>query len=251
MRTLYREHKYYCGGYLDVQIYPVYKKQGGRSKKAKPTSEVQAKLNADNAARHLTRLLNKNFTPRDLALHLTYLPENLPANDEQAKKDVQNFIRRVKRYYKKLEISDFKYIWVTEKSSKGRYHHHVVFTGGGDRTEIEKIWGKGYANSKALQFGEKGLEGLAHYITKKPIFYKRWSGSRNLKKPLERTNDYKISGKQAAKFKNSGSGKHEFESMYKGYILSDFAAKFNNVNNGIYIYAQLRKIQDSKHKQKE
>ena len=38
MRCLYRERRYVCGDYLEVDIYPVFRKQGGRKQKAKPTS---------------------------------------------------------------------------------------------------------------------------------------------------------------------------------------------------------------------
>ena len=71
MRCLYRERRYYCGDYLEVDIFPVFKKQNGRGKKAKPTSEVQAKLNQHNAEQKLIRILNENFTLDDIEIHLT------------------------------------------------------------------------------------------------------------------------------------------------------------------------------------
>ena len=47
----YRETKYYCGDFLDVDVFPVFKKQGQRGKRHKPTSEVQTKLNESNSVR--------------------------------------------------------------------------------------------------------------------------------------------------------------------------------------------------------
>ena len=54
MRTLYREKRWFCGDYLEVDIYPVFKMQAGRSHGAKSTAE-----------RKLVRLLNTNFTSND------------------------------------------------------------------------------------------------------------------------------------------------------------------------------------------
>ena len=101
MRCLYREKKYICGDYLEVDIYPVYKYQRSRSKKAKPTSEVQKKLNQRNAERKLIRLLNTNFTKHDIRFDLTYDADHYPSSPEEAQKECQNFLRRVKYARKK------------------------------------------------------------------------------------------------------------------------------------------------------
>ena len=53
MRRLYRERRYVCGDYLEVDIFPVFKKQAGRGMRAKPTSETQARLNEHNAEQQL------------------------------------------------------------------------------------------------------------------------------------------------------------------------------------------------------
>jgi hypothetical protein len=240
MRCHYREHIFICGDFLDIQVFPVYRKQGKRRKRAKPTSEVQEKLNHDNAAKKLTRLLHANFTGNDYEIHLTYEDGKIPADDDEFKKDFQNFLKRLKRYYKNLGISEIKYVWVAEKSSTGRCHHHVTFTGGGDRTVIEKLWGKGYANTKSLQFTEKGLAGLAHYISKKPVFFKRWSGSRNLTKPVERINNSKYTRKEAEELADK-HGDLKLERLYPDYRIGDMKAFENQVNRGIYISARLYK----------
>lgn len=52
--------------------------------------------------------------------------------------------------------------------------------------------GRGYANSKRLQFSDEGVSGLTHYITKDDASYKRWSGSRNLVQPEAATSDGKL-----------------------------------------------------------
>lgn len=83
MRCLYREKKYQCGEYLEIDIFPIFEKQRGRSRKRKPTSEVQKRLNQHNAERKLIRLLNTNFTKRDIRFDLTYDKEHLNISAEQ------------------------------------------------------------------------------------------------------------------------------------------------------------------------
>lgn len=41
MRCLYREKIHKCGEFLEVDIFPVFEYQRGRSKKRKPTTETQ------------------------------------------------------------------------------------------------------------------------------------------------------------------------------------------------------------------
>jgi hypothetical protein len=130
MRCWYREKTYKCGDYKEVYVYPVYaetKASGVRRKKAKPTSEAQARLNKRISENNLIRLLNANFTKYDLAFDLTYRTGEEPKDKEQAERDVANFLRRVKRYRKKQGLPPLKYIGVIERGSKsGRYHHHLV-----------------------------------------------------------------------------------------------------------------------------
>ena len=98
MRSWYRETRYECGDYMEVNIYPVYTKAPCRRKKAKPTSETQQKLNDIYAESKLIRIANANFTDHDLKVELTYSKEHLPQTDEEAARELRNFLRRVKRY---------------------------------------------------------------------------------------------------------------------------------------------------------
>lgn len=99
MRCLYRE-KNTIAVNISRDIFPVFEYQRGRSRKRKPTTEMQKKLNQRNAERKLIRLLNTNFTKHDIRFDLTYSPENEPPTPEDAQRQLQNFLRRVKRYRK-------------------------------------------------------------------------------------------------------------------------------------------------------
>lgn len=246
MRVAYRETRYICGDYMDVDIYPVFRRQAGRGKKAKPTSEVQEKLNARNAERALVRLLHTNFTKRDYEIHLTYRDADLPKSEEEAKKRVDNFIRRAKRRFEKsFHGKDLRYIIVDEggaEEGQGRFHHHVTISGGIDRTELEELWGHGYANCRQLQFTEDGVAGLARYITKgkKAAGRRRWRASKNLKKPEKKERDGRISKKTVKEFvKDQSLGRRIFEGMYEGYYLAQAKGFENEVNGGYYAQLSL------------
>ena len=176
MRTVYREKKYTCGEYLDVFIYPVFetgKHRGGKRAKRKPSTEAQKKLNQRHREEKLVRLLHANFTPEDLEIHLTYKGKQ-PESDEEAARNLRNYIRRIQRLRKKMGLPPLKYIAVTERGKRGgRYHHHITINGGIDRDTLESMWEHGYANSRRLQFTEDGLAGLGHYIVKSPVGKRR------------------------------------------------------------------------------
>lgn len=250
MRCLYRERRYECGNYLEVYIFPVFKKQNGRGRRGKPTSAAQAKLNEINAERLLIRLLNANFTDEDYEIHLTYADGNLPEDDDRARRDVQNFLRRVKYARKKQNLPELKYVSVTEGGiGDTRYHHHITLSGGLTREELESLWPYGYANSRKLKFNERGIEGLALYITKQfrskkneMLFRKRWNCSKNLVRPEPIDRDGKISHQKAEELTNVGAdGAREYERMYPGYTFTDVKPFYNDVNGGYYLAVKMRR----------
>ena len=244
MRTVYREKKYTCGEYLDVYIYPVFetgKLGGGKRAKKKPSTEAQKKLNQRHREEKLVRLLHANFTPEDLEIHLTYKGEQ-PGSDEEAARNLRNYIRRIQRLRKKMGLPPLKYIAVTERGKRGgRYHHHITVNGGIDRDTLESMWEYGYANSRRLQFTEDGLAGLGNYIVKSPVGGKAWTASKNLVDPEPRTRDGRISGNKAReldKSLESGEKFAKFESLYPGYLMSAAEAFHNDVNGGCYLVAR-------------
>lgn len=247
VQKYYREKKYICGDYMDIQIFPVYPAPRCRKERRKPTSEIQEKLNFENAKRQLLRLLRTNLKPGDIFLTLTYTEKNITDDVERAKKDIQNFFRRLKRLYKKVQES-LKYIWIMERARKtGRIHFHVFMSGGVDRTEIEKTWGLGWANSRSLVFDQTGLAGLVYYVLKDaPLLYRRWSCSKNMKKPVERKNDSRISAARAKKLHDAAMYIDEFRKIYPEYEkllgeyeISEISSQQNSINGDYYIFVSL------------
>jgi hypothetical protein len=141
MSMHYREKQTISKEFVEVEIYPVWSvRPGQRRAKAKPTNEMQEVLNAKNSAKKLGRLLNCNFGKDDLEVHLTY--ESQPESEDRAKRDFNNYMRRVKRIRERTGLAEVKYIVVMESSSTGMIHFHVTMSGGIDRDLLESSWGK-------------------------------------------------------------------------------------------------------------
>ncbi|MGL5084946.1 MAG: rolling circle replication-associated protein, partial [Clostridium sp.] len=213
-------------------------------KKEKESMKKQKNLNDKNAKKHLIRLLNTNFTDKDLSVTLTYDKENLPGAEEEARKDVANYLRRIKTYRKKQGMEDLKYIAVVEYKEAGegkktiRLHHHIVISGM-DRDLAEQLWKKGRANADRLKADEFGYEGLARYISKDPKGNKRWTQSRNLKQPIIKVNDYKYSGRKV--YEIARGDKDILINNYTDYLLNDYRQEVNDITAGIHINIKMRK----------
>ena len=232
MRTQIREVKYKSSQYMRVLLYPVRSKggrrPGRRRSRGKPTSAIQAALNARNAARLLSDLIHLNFTPDDCAIHPTYADGFMPSTDEEAQKKITNYIRRVRRVYIKKNGSSegFKYIYVTEKTKKGRFHHHLIFSAPGvTYREMIECWGMGRCNPRPLEFNENGLLGLSHYMVKDPVGSRRWGCSKGLVRPVPRENDTRVSQKDAARLCSENPDLTSIaEKYYPGFTISDVSA---------------------------
>ena len=266
MRRKYREKIYRCGDYLEVDIFPVFNKATGRRRgKYKPTSDMQARLNQRNAERALTRLLNANFTDRDISLTLTFRDEYLPETYEEAEKCVKNFLRRLKRLRKKQGLPELKYVVIP---GAGRFHFHIPMSGGVDAVTLREMWQYGYANVIHFEFNENGLEGHARYIAgqfeadqyggedllslfdideetgeakeRRKKGKRRYSCSRNIVRPLAEERDGRISSARVEELATVDSGSRKaFERMYPGYAFSECRPYYNAENGGYYMHVRM------------
>ena len=217
MKTLVREKTYICGDYQYINIYPVFAPSGNRkNRRYKPTSEQQKRLNDMYAKKRLAMLLETNFQGEGYSVTLTYVNETLPLTDEQAFKNISNYIRRIKYRCKKKGVSAPCAIWCTERSKAGRYHHHMLIKCGLSRDELEALWYYGRPKADNLYFTEKGLEGLSKYLPKEPIGKQRWHRTRNFKEPDELVND-NMSNNQARTISNTNITAEEIERFYPDY----------------------------------
>lgn len=235
---------------LEVEIVRTFgtRKEARACRPPKPTSAEQRAVNDRNAKKAFARKANTNFGPEDIMVTLTYAG---PVTLEQARRDVQNYLRRIKRALKGKEL---KYMYVIEsnvdeetgESGPARVHHHIIMSGM-DRDEAERLWPYGYANARRLQLDENGISGLAHYMLKDPRGRKRWCCSKNLLEPTITTADKKISKRQVETIATETQieGKAIFEKFYPGYRLTSVEVKRSDFAAGVYIYAKMTKIPEA------
>ena len=251
-RLFTRERVYVTGPRMEVQVYPVFQPPGVRRRRARESSELQKRINERNSISMLTRIAYLNFTEKDLALHLTYR-EN-PGSIEEAERLLNNFIKKVRRRYRKLGV-EMKFIKRTERGKTGGHiHHHLFITGGMDRDELEDLWPHGRCNSRRLQFEGDGIDGLAAYIAGsgkngkngKPLrdTYRRWSCSRNCLRPEPEITDGRLdldSAEELGEAAAQGLGYNIFEQLYPGWECVSCEGIRNETNRGWYTYAVLRR----------
>ena len=235
---------YQSENYLDIQIFPAFAKACKRGKKRRPTGEMQKKLNENNSTYKLIRLANHNFKKGDYAVHLTYDDFHLPQDEESARRDIQNFIRRIKRICAKKDVV-LKYIWTAAKGKKlGRIHFHMIMSRGISDEEIQTAWGKGYAHTTYLRFAKDGIAGFSKYFKQQnKMLYRAWSASKNLERP--ENEDLKIKTDDVIGFfeEYTNSYKHPvLEQYYPGYEVVSMYADKNDIVGGIYIMARLCRV---------
>ena len=246
-RMGYRTRTIKAGPRLEVEIYPIFGRENtGRLRAAKQnmTPEAVQRNNEERSRRKLIQLIDANFDERDYHVTLTYAGTT-PAYD-QARKDVKNFLRAVKRRREQRGLDELKYVYTIEDEQDGkrkRIHIHAIMNGGISREELEQIWGQGYANADNLQPDENGLEAIARYITKQQKNRRKWARSRNLTQPKVRTSDTKVSNARvrrlAVDFPNSA--KEIMEKLFPQYTHTKTIMRFSDVVDGAYIRCVMRR----------
>lgn len=238
------------GNMVESELYPVYEKscEVPRRDKEKESKESLKNLNDKNARKQIVRLVNTNFSSKDLMVTLTYTDRTYPT-ELRAKQDMQNYIRRVKTYRKKHGLPDMKYIYVIEflepeevvRTRKIRIHHHIIMSGM-DRDAAEDLWKKGRVEAKRLQPDDFGLEGIATYLIKAKKGKKRWYSSRNLKKPKVYEAVTKVTKRKAEKMAlQPEKWKEMFERLYRDkYFMNDCEVFYSDIVGGFYLRARMR-----------
>ena len=248
-----------AGRQLDIDVYPIIKNRDvQRAMRTEAQRAAQERVNARARLRRVEGLLNANFDENDLWVTLTYRGE-CPGH-ERARKDVRNFLDRVKRLRKKRGLPELKYLGTIEcadgEGEQVRLHHHIVMSGGLDRDEVEALWHEGYAQTRRLMPDpEAGLEGMARYIVKgerahemkrKPgvTRWRTWTCSRNLTEPNVTVSRHRISRRRVERLalELPGVAKEVFEKLYPGYCFVKMDVRMAGGFPGAYIYARMRKI---------
>ena len=264
VKSIYATKEIRAGEQLEVEIYPEFlksrkgeiPKEGLKDKRR----QAQKNLNEKNSRKECVRLLNRNFNDRDIWATLTYSDDNMPESMERAYRNMKNYITRLKTIRKKMGLPALRYIYITECSEKGRWHHHIVMDGDMGLDVVEATWHMGGRNQvRRLEKDENGLSGMANYITKQKRqnggkYQKSWTPSKNLKKPKVDKNHYKfkqrdvdevVTGRQPLEDKLN----RWYEKL--GYKLYDFEVRYNIFNGRFYISARLYRLPDKFKNRKE
>ncbi len=239
-----------AGDSVEINIYPCFfnRKDVPRAGKYKESREAQKKLNQKNSQKKIIRLVNTNFHKGDLIMTFTYKDGYFPT-EERARKDMKNYVKRVRAYRKKQGLPPLKYIYVIEYVPEGedtrkvRIHHHMIMSAM-DRDMAEQLWKAGRVESRYAQPDDFGLEGFARYITKLAISkgHHRWAASKNLDKPKEYKSVTQLSRKRFADIIKSGDKASLMESLYPGKLTYlDSHTYISDEYGGFYLYSQLKR----------
>ncbi len=274
-----REKRTKSGKLLEVDFYPIFsdgRRLPSREPRVKRSTLAQAEYNKKQAVKKLIRLINVNFDENDIIMHPTYAQENAPMSEEEARRDIVNYLRRVKTKRKselkriekvlnalpegkifdsqrkelinkkKKLAEEFKYIYciekVTYKTGKragcDNWHFHLFLTGGLEREELEKMWPCGIrTNADRFQPEKYGPEAIAKYMSKDPQGTKRFSCSKNLKKPtVMKPKDTSVTVRGVSKMAQERVDDRDFwERKYKGYKFLKCYARYNEYNGHWYV----------------
>lgn len=162
-----------------------------RKKKAFATPEQIARRNAYNKMVRCRRKLRQHFRKNDLFVTLTYRREDRPADMEEAKREFAEFIRRVRKRFRRAG-HELKWICNIENGTKGAWHIHLVVNRIPDvEVIINEAWIHGIVDLRLI---DGNMAKLAPYLTKEPCTEKRiressYSSSRNLPIPEPKVKD--------------------------------------------------------------
>lgn len=252
METKYREQTYYAGNYATVSVFPVFRGGRRRCRRFKPTSEVQQRLNEQNAKERVVRLMNANFDESGAHIVLTYDWKNLPETREGMIRDFSNFVRRLKRYLAKQGV-ELKYIAAPHGEpgcldEDARLNVHAVINVQPSMEALLRIWGRGIVYMSPLYMTrETGLRGLGRYFVKH-MTWGRVMHSVGLVDPVpvEHTGRVSITetnrlGEIVNRIGASWNDAKAYEDLYPGYRVSSVRPIFNWFNKYYYLKIYLYK----------
>ncbi len=238
----YREKQIKSGNNLECIVYSIpYRQRRCRKSKKKESLPKQKNLNEKNSKDSMRRTIECNFTCRDWFATLGWTDEKRPKTEERMLKDLKNFFERLRRFLKRNNRGELKYIYVIEYDDNKKVHIHMILNNVVSIEELQKIWGEGNVDVEHLREDDLGYEWLAEYLAKDPKGKKRWVPSRNLKRPEIITNDFKFNNKKIRELVQCQGDREFIRKLYQGYTLKLFEVKFNEINSSYYINMRFKK----------
>jgi len=267
-----------AGASLEVMCHPLliqWPAGAKREAKRRRTGEKQAIINARNLERQIMRLAEGNFHHL-VAVVLTgtyeypsmdaigmmniddvwkkWQAQKLPEGVEDVRRDVRNMLGRIRRRMraKGEDGRDLKWILRIEEDDKldafglpTRYHIHMLIEAEGlSQSEIADEWRFGFTRCDRFDLVHDGAARIARYITKNKRGGRWVSHSRNLKKPVERVSDRKVSRRRLQLVAEDvrRDGRLILEKLYPGYrVQGEIQVCYSDYMPGAYIYCRMRR----------
>lgn len=184
-----------AGRTFEVCKYYTYRhnvKGEKRSKRVKPTSEAQKKVNQRMREKELRRLMNANFADGDSLVRLDFSKEHYPIGSKDMQKMIKKFIEDIRKEFRK-QGRELKYIYVKEIGKRGGRHVHILMSKV-DTEVLMKCWPHGGIHLDPLISGGQYAKIAAYFIkyaqkteeTEGKLIGKSWYASRNLIRPESR-----------------------------------------------------------------
>lgn len=241
-------------GMVEIDVYAHRKVRRGKRVVWGVSRETQEKVNLMRRKRYVTRLVNLNFDSRSVMLELDYENGNYPDDMQDAKRQMTNYIRRIKRLYHKAG-KELKYIYCTERGEEtGRVHHHMIVSGGVEKDALLRAWKNSKRNYAVyLEYTENGYTDLACYYAKKEdreIYEKTFVTSQNLERPEPLPEDDRqaralsrvFTKKNCRDFYENNLTRQEMQNLFPGYKLCDgWSCVYNPYDHSYYMHMRLLK----------
>ncbi len=253
-------------GMVEIDVCAHKKIAKGKRTRWRATREAQVRVNQMRRKRYVTRLINLNFDHRSVMLELDYDPGHYTDSMEEAKREIRNYIRRIKRLYEKMiaeertlrgdkerDTEEFGYVYTTERGEEsGRVHHHLIVKGGLTKEQLLGAWGKSKrCQAEYLEFSENGYTDLACYYAKRNEPFERcFTCSQNLIRPEPLPEEDRecrrlsrvFTKKNCRDFYEHNFTRAEMAAMFPGYKLCDgWTCSYNPYDHSYYMHMRLLK----------
>lgn len=157
-----------------------------RSGNENRTSPSQETVNDRNKIERFAILANANFDTGDYFVTFTYKSENRPSGIDEARKQWNKVLRRIRNGYKK-QGAEIKYLWCLEHK-KYAWHYHLLCNNEINSALFSSVWEYGKVHTENLDSREYHTVGeymmKEQYIKEEKTKTQRCYGSsRNLIRP--------------------------------------------------------------------
>lgn len=241
-----------AGKMLEVKYFPTHKKSGIKIPEEPKCTKSKEKMREENRRKSIRKfilLVNTNFDEEDYYASLDYMPEFAPLTIEQAQRDFDNYIERVKYHRRKkgLGNDNFRYAYSCHcktykrgiHAGKNNYHFHLFISSDGmTAKEYKDLWKFGMrgniTNYDPYRFGP---ETAANYLTKTAVGKKMYKCSRNMKKPkIKDKKDGQISERKLRELgEHRIDDRQYWERRYPSYNFVRCESQYNEYNGHWYI----------------